>query len=372
MASTTLGMAGRGILRTSQWDAVMIALSIAHGALLIAIPTLPLIALALWWNANTISHNFVHRPFFHERWVNRLFGAYLSVLLGFPQALWRDRHLAHHAGLRHDMVSRLRLSCEFALQVAFILSLWAAIAALDKAFFFSVYVPGYLAGLGLCALHGYDEHARGTTSHYGALYNILFFNDGFHAEHHANPGMHWTRLRQCREPDACVSAWPAPLRWLDICSLESLERLALRSRLLQRFVLQTHARCLRELVVKLGKVRRVAIVGGGLFPRTALILEQLLPEARITIIDAKRAHLEQARSRLGTTTIEFVNARYTGSEDEEYDLVVIPLAFDGDRGAIYIRPPAPAVLIHDWIWRRRGTGRIVSFVLLKRINLLLR
>src|SRR5437773_4878490 len=26
-----------------------------------------------------------------------LFSAYLSVLLGFPQTLWRARHLAHHA-----------------------------------------------------------------------------------------------------------------------------------------------------------------------------------------------------------------------------------------------------------------------------------
>src|SRR2546426_10927521 len=33
-------------------------------------------------------------------------------------------------------------------------------------------------------------------------------------------------------------------------------------------------------------IDRVGIVGGGLFPRTALIVEQLLPSARVTIIDA--------------------------------------------------------------------------------------
>jgi hypothetical protein len=48
---------------------------------------------------------------------------------------------------------------------------------------------------------------------------------------------------------------------------------------------------------------------------------------------------------------------------------VIPLSLDGDRAGIYRHPPSSAVLVHDWIWRRRGTGAIVSAALLKRINL---
>jgi hypothetical protein len=55
-------------------------------------------------------------------------------------------------------------------------------------------MPGYLAGLGLCLLQGHFEHAGGTTSHYGWLYNRLFFNDGYHVEHHRRPGIHWTQL----------------------------------------------------------------------------------------------------------------------------------------------------------------------------------
>ena len=47
---------------------------------------------------------------------------------------------------------------------------------------------------------------------------------------------------------------------------------------------------------------------------------------------------------------------------------MIPLCFDGDREAIYRDPPS-AVLVHDWIWRRRGTSTTVSTLLLKRINL---
>ena len=36
------------------------------------------------------------------------------------------------------------------------------------------------------------------------------------------------------------------------------------------------------------------------------------------------------------------------------DLVVIPLAFRGDRTALYRRPPAPLLVVHDWLWRARG------------------
>jgi hypothetical protein len=299
---------------------------------------------------------------------NLFFSAYLSILLGFPQSLWRDRHLAHHANGRQ----RMRFSSEVFLESALILSLWAVIAAWSPMFFRSAYLPGYLFGICLCALHGYYEHARGTTSHYGFIYNCLFFNDGYHAEHHAHPETHWTRLPEFREHQASASAWPAPLRWMEIFSLESLERLVLRSPILQRFVLRTHARAFRSLVGALPSIQNVAIIGGGLFPRTALLLQQLLPAARITIIDANRANLDQARNFVGTADIEFVHAFYKESDRIAHDLLVIPLSFDGVRENIYARPPAPAVMIHDWIWRKRGASQIVSIALLKRINLVRR
>jgi hypothetical protein len=371
-ASPSFGLTQRGALRTSPWDALMVALAAAQAVILVSAPSVPVIALGLWWNSNTISHNFIHRPFFRRRSLNFLFAAYLSVLLGIPQSLWRDRHLAHHAGIHR----RIRLSRELAVETALVLSLWAVIAARAPAFFLSVYLPGYLAGLGLCALHGYYEHARGTTSHYGKLYNLLFFNDGFHVEHHANPGLHWTCLPEYREPTARASTWPAPLRWMEVFGLEALEKLVVRSRFLQWYLLRTHARAFRELCGAFPHVERVAIVGGGLFPRTALILAELLPAARITIIDANRANLDRARALLGrrleTGNIDLVNARYTGSNCDGYDLVVIPLSFNGDREAIYAEPPAQAVAVHDWIWRKRGSSRIVSVLLLKRLNLVLR
>jgi hypothetical protein len=365
MTSAGIPVAAGGVfLRHSRWDAVLIAMAVGHGVLLLAVPTAPVIALGLWWNSNTVAHYFLHKPFFRPRVLNVLFALYLSLLLGVPQTLWRDRHLAHHAGV----VWRWRLSSRLVVETALVLGLWTVLLAWAPVFFLSAYVPGYLAGLALCWLHGYYEHTRGTTSHYGTLYNLLFFNDGYHVEHHCHPGEHWTRLPRRVEIETDASRWPAVLRWLDVLSLDTLERWVLRSRILQRFVLDRHERAVRALLPHLPAVRRVGVVGGGLFPRTLLILRRLLPEARLLAIDRSADHIHIAR-RLAPQGVEFVHDFYEPDRPHDFDLLVVPLAFVGDREALYRRPPARAVLVHDWIWRRRGMSVVVSPLLLKRLNL---
>jgi hypothetical protein len=354
-------------MRTTGRDRLLVALAAGHAVLLLAAPTLPVIALGVWWNSNTIAHNFIHRPFFQRRAANALFAAGLSLLLGIPQSLWRDRHVAHHVGVR----PRLRLSLELSAQVALVLALWTAIAIHAPAYFVSVYAPGYLLGLGLCAIHGFFEHAHGATSYYGTLYNLVFCNDGYHVEHHANPAVHWTLLPTRRDPSARQSIWPAPLRWLEDCNLDTLERLVLRSPALQRFVLRTHEQALRRVLApSAGTLRpkHIGIVGGGLFPRSAFILRALLPESRLTIIDADRQNLDSARHLLRSPEIEFRHECYTGGGP--YDLLVLPLAFRGDRTPICASPPACGLIVHDWIWRHWGAGQVVSPALLKRVYLL--
>jgi hypothetical protein len=358
-------MNNAGILRSSPWDAVLIALACVYAGVLVLAPSIPLVAIGIWWSSNTIAHIAIHAPLFASPVLNRSFSLFLTLLLGIPQTLWRERHLAHHAG--RDW--RFLLTTPVGVEMALVGVLWAILAAAHPRFFLSVYVPGYLAGLGLCALQGHYEHARGTTSYYGRIYNTLCFNDGYHVEHHARPGLHWTRLPDRVDPEARTSRWPPLLRWLDGLGLEMLERLVLRSPRLQRFVLACHRRALAKLVARLPRVERVAIVGGGLFPRTALILRDLLPGSRLVIIDADADNLETARSMIGGA-VEFVHRRYRASgEAEDFDLVVIPLSFDDERGAMYAQPPAKAVLIHDWLWRARGESAVVSPVLLKRLNL---
>jgi hypothetical protein len=223
----------------------------------------------------------------------------------------------------------------------------------------------------LCYLQGHFEHARGTTSHYGWLYNRLFFNDGYHVEHHRRPGEHWTRLRRHADSSARRSRWPPVLRWLDVISLERLERIALRSALLQRYMIASHERAFRTLLAPLTPARRITIVGGGLFPRTALILRKLLPEASLAIVDADRDHLEIARTFFNGE-IELRHQFFDAHTNDAADLVVVPLSFVGDRRSVYEHPPARAVLIHDWLWKRRGGGVRVSWLLLKRLNLVTR
>jgi hypothetical protein len=113
----------------------------------------------------------------------------------------------------------------------------------------------------------------------------------------------------------------------------------------------------------------VAIVGGGLFPRTALVLRAFLPEARLTVIDRSAAHLEEARPWLEGGAVEWVHGAFDPGRHAGFDLVVVPLAYRGDRAVLYRRPPAPALIVHDWLWRRRGAGAVVSGLLLKRLNL---
>ena len=361
MSTATLRVARRGVLRHSPWDALLVALAAAHGALLLTVAWsgdrataqgatargLAVVAVGLWWNSNTVAHNFIHRPFFRGRALNALFALYLSALLGVPQALWRDRHLAHHAGVAW----RLRPSRQLAAEVLLVLAVWGALAAFSRTFFVTAYLPGYALGLGLCWLHGYYEHSRGTVSHYGFWYNLLFFNDGYHVEHHAQPGAHWTELPRRVRRDAPASRWPA----------------VLRSPQLQRFVLARHDRAFRRLLPQLNGVGRVAVVGGGLFPRTLLVLRRLLPDASFVVIDRSAENLAVARA-LAPAGVRFEHACYDPALVRGFDMAVFPLAFVGDRAAIYSHPPAPTVLVHDWVWRRRGTGAVVSWLLLKRLN----
>ena len=180
----------RGALRHSSLDALPVGLALVHAAVLLAVPTGATVALGLWWNANSVSHHFIHKPYFRPRLLNQLFSCYVSLLLGLPQTLWRDRHLAHHAGVAW----RLKVSPQLVLEEGLILALWATLLLLAPRFFLAAYLPGFAAGLGLCWLQGHYEHSRGTVSHYGRLYNLMFLNDGYHIEHHLRPSTHWTEL----------------------------------------------------------------------------------------------------------------------------------------------------------------------------------
>src|ERR1700687_6187239 len=135
MASVAWSGPRTGIWRFSRSDAGLVALAAMHAAILVLWPVAPLIAAGVWWNSNTIAHNFIHRPFFRSVHLNRLFSAALSVLLGIPQRLWRDRHLSHHACVEW----RLRVSRQLCVETALVLCVWTALAWLEPRFFLLAY-----------------------------------------------------------------------------------------------------------------------------------------------------------------------------------------------------------------------------------------
>jgi hypothetical protein len=338
--------------------------------------------------------HFIHLPFFVAPRVNRAYAHGLSAVLGIPQSLWRARHLRHHAG--HERP--IRWTRDMRAEAGTIVAVWTVMAWVAPRWFVSAYVPGYLAGLGCCWLQGHFEHAGGTTSHYSAIYNLFFFNDGYHVEHHLRPAEHWTRIRRWGRRDPRSSRWPPVLRWIErvtpgqactdnelgghfqndlrahfaaaivVPGLGALEHMVLRSRVLQQFVLARHERAFRALLPGAGPARRVTIVGGGLFPRTPLLLSRLLPMAEITVIDASSRNIDIAR-RFLDDRVRCACGTYDPRAVSPADLVVIPLAYSGNRRRLYDNPPAPAMLVHDWIWSRRGRSVVISWLLLKRLSL---
>ncbi|MEW5976255.1 MAG: hypothetical protein AB1898_10670 [Acidobacteriota bacterium] len=86
------------------------------------------------------------------------------------------------------------------------------------------------------------------------------------------------------------------------------------------------------------------------------------------VIDARIENIQTARTLIGES-IECICEWYDPSRHTGFDVVVIPLSLTGNREALYRQPSAPAIFFHDWIWRRRGRSAVISFFLLKRLNL---
>jgi fatty acid desaturase len=57
-----------------------------------------LYAVAISWNINSVSHNFIDNPYFRSERLNRLFSLLESVTIGFSQTFYNCVHMRHHAG----------------------------------------------------------------------------------------------------------------------------------------------------------------------------------------------------------------------------------------------------------------------------------
>src|SRR5689334_7046322 len=203
-------------------------------------------------NINGIGHNFIHNPFFRSPLLNRLFSLCQSVACCFSQTYYDAVHMQHHKGnsdrqdesgdtidwlsiyrhghdgeaenpwsyiflsyfrdnpaaIRRELKKRNNAddiwgNVELA---AFVITL-IVLAILNWHYVVFYFLPFYYLGHCFSYLNGYFRHyganpdkpiAWGVSS-YGKIYNWLFFYNGYHAEHHFRPKVHWTRMEQFKQ-----------------------------------------------------------------------------------------------------------------------------------------------------------------------------
>ncbi|HXU05371.1 MAG TPA: fatty acid desaturase [Polyangia bacterium] len=380
------------------WDPPVLAAALLHGAgaaalLALAADSGPLartlIALALGvamnWGANTVSHIHLHRPLFASPIANRLFSTYLTVLLAVPQRWWKLRHLRHHGLVEPGRA--MRLGVEGIAEIGLLVAAFALLVATAPTLL-AVVLPALAVGFGLCALQGHAEHARAAAGvdYHGRLYNRFWFNDGFHAAHHRAPGADWRALAADGRADDEISRLPPALRWAEAlpaflnrvsaAGLDWLERVTQDVAVIRRHLLRAHTAAFTALLspAERQRIRAVTVIGGGLFPRTALVLGPLLPNARFTIVDRAAAHVDSARRQIAdaglSERVTFEVGSFAADGLRGCDLLVLPLAFRGERLRFYRQPPARLVAIHDWGWRATTAARSARVSLLpKRLNL---
>lgn len=107
---------------------------------------------------------------------------------------------------RHPGRRRRELRLIQADRAAHVLSL-AVFALISWQWLLACYLPAFALALMLVNVQNYYRHygadpaerSADSVSHYGRLYNLLTFNDGFHQEHHLNPTTHWSQMREVFE-----------------------------------------------------------------------------------------------------------------------------------------------------------------------------
>lgn len=216
-------------------------------------------AYLICFNSECITHCHGHTPIFRSRLLNRMFSVINTLALGELVTVNHIFHLNHHrfvndridpaTGRTGDWTSSFRcgkdgqmepfvpyvlamvlryrymrkemadvdtafaaeverLGCRTQIRIELIAHLLflAALTWVSWRFFVFYYAPVWLIGsIGGWAF-GYGEHYGATpgspktdsVSSYNPIYNFLFFNNGYHQEHHYRPGLHWTEIKSIK------------------------------------------------------------------------------------------------------------------------------------------------------------------------------
>jgi fatty acid desaturase len=201
-------------------------------------------------NFQCVSHNAIHNPFFSSDLLNRVFSVVNTLCIGVPQSLYRVHHLHHHkynndaidpvTGTTRDVTSTFRYGRGGAeeavvtyatlgffrtsfgymwgqartkglvglvlVESAALLLFVAVLAAVNWRGVVFFYVPVWYLGQMAALAENYLEHhgaipgdrRTDSVSAYGRVYNFIWFNNGYHQEHHWKPQVHWTKVAALR------------------------------------------------------------------------------------------------------------------------------------------------------------------------------
>lgn len=203
-------------------------------------------------NINGVGHNFIHNPFFRSKLVNRLFGVTQSIACCFSQTYYDVVHMQHHKGnsdrkdengdtidwlsiyrhghedeaenpwsyvflsffrdnpaaIKRELRKRGEAEVRWGnIELAAVVLTMIVMAWFNWRYVVFYFLPFFYLGHCFSYLNGYFRHygadpdkpiAWGVSS-YGKIYNWLFFYNGYHAEHHFRPKVHWTKMERFHE-----------------------------------------------------------------------------------------------------------------------------------------------------------------------------
>jgi fatty acid desaturase len=198
-------------------------------------------------NINGLAHNFIHNPFFRAPLLNRLFSLANSIGACFSQTYYDAVHMRHHKGnsdrqdekgetidwlsiyrhghdgeaenpwsyvflsffrdnptaIRKDLRKRGNDDVVWGnIELASVAVVLLVMLFFNWRYVLFFFIPFFYLGHCFSYLNGYFRHygadpdkpiAWGVSS-YGKLYNWIFFYNGYHAEHHFRPKVHWTKM----------------------------------------------------------------------------------------------------------------------------------------------------------------------------------
>ena len=341
----------RSLLRHSAWDAVLVGLAIAHGAALLAAPSIPLVAIGLWWNANTIAHNFIHTPVLPRARAQ-------PAVLHLPErgarhsadALARRGTCsitrpassagAQPASHRRDRRRRVDLGCDGGVRAGLLLRRVPSRAMRSVSASAICRDTSSTRAVRRVTTDGCTTSASSTTATTSSIIGARA-STGPRLPRHAGAGAQRSGGRRC-----CAGSTRS--------ASKSLERVVLRSPCLQRFVLATHERALATLLAAIppsARVTRVTIVGGGLFPAHG---------ADSPAAAARRGADHRRRSARAHRDRADVSWR----RRVDYRRELLRSGRPGrcrsgrDSSGVHRRsparlshPPHRRMLVHDWMWR---------------------